>query len=107
MKFDNFSDFQNVISHYHHPSPTPTPSPSFVPERHYDALHAKIDMWLTPYLLLWDINEKSVIEMILQDMLKNDILTTSRECHGVDVHFEIFRGPWDVSKWYKNKQTNF
>lgn len=45
--------------------------------------------------------------MILQDMLKNGAMTTSRECHGVDVHFEILRRPRDVSKWYKKKQTNF
>ena len=37
MKFDNISEFQNVISD----------SPS-QPQRHYDALRTKIDMWLTP-----------------------------------------------------------
>ena len=38
LEFDNFFDFQNVISD----------SPPFTPERHYDALRTKIDMWLTP-----------------------------------------------------------
>ena len=33
LKFDNFSEFQNVISDAHH--------------SHYDALRTKIDMWLT------------------------------------------------------------
>ena len=39
LKFDNFSEFQNVISDS---SPTPPP------ELHYDELRAKINMWLTP-----------------------------------------------------------
>ena len=40
LKFDNFSEFHNVIN---------DSSPS--PERHYDALRTKIDMWLIPYSL--------------------------------------------------------
>ena len=37
LKFDNFARFQNVISNN-----------PFSCERHYDALHKKIDMWLSP-----------------------------------------------------------
>ena len=37
LKFDNFSEFRNVIS-------DSTPNP----QRHYGALRTKIDMWLTP-----------------------------------------------------------
>ena len=37
LKFDNFSEFQNMIS-----DSLPTH------ERHYDVLSTKIDMWLTP-----------------------------------------------------------
>ena len=38
LKFDNFSELQNVI--------TDNPPTS---QRHYHALRTKIDMWLTPY----------------------------------------------------------
>ena len=36
LKFDNFSEFKNVIS-----------DSLSSPKRHYDALRTKIDMWLT------------------------------------------------------------
>ena len=43
LKFDNFSEFQNVISD--------SILPPFPPQRHYDALLTRIDIWLTPYTL--------------------------------------------------------
>ena len=42
FKFDNFSEFQNVISD----------TLPLTRERCYDSLHTKIDMWLTPKKLL-------------------------------------------------------
>ena len=44
LKFDDFSEFQNVISD----NPQPPQPPTFLPQRHFDALRTKIDMWLTP-----------------------------------------------------------
>ena len=43
LKFDNFSEFQNVISDSSPPLPLPRPQP----QRYYDALRTKIDMWLS------------------------------------------------------------
>ena len=45
-KFDNFSEFGNVIRQ---PSPLP---PLITREGHYDELHTRIDMWLNPKFVL-------------------------------------------------------
>ena len=49
LKFDNFTDFPNVIS-----DRPPTP------ERHYDALRTKINMWLNPNQVVDDLTSDIV-----------------------------------------------
>ena len=80
LKFDNFSEFQNVISD----SPPPPPTP--IPQRHYDVLRTKIVKWLTPKYFCWNLFKDDTVVSDFSDCcfgsLENkNILTIERRKH--------------------------